>query len=170
MDNKVEFKFDTNTIFSSKINFVEFEYEGRKFKAKKMSAFEGVAVLKTLLTRALPIDLLSDVFAKDGLAGKLFAITDTPNKKDMSVDEFIEFQQRILRNAYEVLPAGDTPVVDKAGNFGVIDVEYNMFLVAYLLVKVIEVNYKDFFVEILQRCGMVEDAKLMTQEIITALG
>lgn len=70
-----------------------------------------------------------------------------------------------MKNVYEKLKSGDVPVIQENGDFGVLDMEENMFLVGFLLLKVIEVNYKDFFLEILQKLGLLEDAQKMMNEV-----
>ena len=124
-----------------------------------------MAVLKEILTKALPIDLLS--FLNDSGAGidKILSMTNSVSKKEMSIDEFVVFQKRLMKNVYEKLKSGDVPVIQENGDFGVLDMEENMFLVGFLLLKVIEVNYKDFFLEILQKLGLLEDAQKMMNEM-----
>ena len=140
-------------------------YEDRTFVIKKMTPFEGIAVLKEILTKALPIDFLS--FLNDSGAGidKILSMTNSVSKKEMSIDEFVVFQKRLMKNVYEKLKSGDVPVIQENGDFGVLDMEENMFLVGFLLLKVIEVNYKDFFLEILQKLGLLEDAQKMMNEM-----
>ena len=122
-------------------------------------------MLKEILTKALPIDLLS--FLNDSGAGidKILSMTNSVSKKEMSIDEFVVFQKRLMKNVYEKLKSGDVPVIQENGDFGVLDMEENMFLVGFLLLKVIEVNYKDFFLEILQKLGLLEDAQKMMNEM-----
>ena len=83
----------------------------------------------------------------------------------MSIDEFVVFQKRLMKNVYEKLKSGDVPVIQENGDFGVLGMEENMFLVGFLLLKVIEVNYKDFFLEILQKLGLLEDVQKMMNEM-----
>ena len=40
---------------------VTVEYENRTFIVKKMDPLEGIAVLKELLTKAMPLDLLGGI-------------------------------------------------------------------------------------------------------------
>lgn len=139
------------------------KYENREFIIKKMTPFKGIAVLKTLLTRALPIDLLSS-FAEDTAINKMFSgISNT--KKDMTEDEFIELEIELIRMVSEKLKGGDTPVIDDRGNFQVENLENNMLLVTWLLVKVIEVNYKDFFIELLQKAGVIKEVENVPEVI-----
>ena len=86
------------------------------------------------------------------------------NKKEMSIDEFAEFQKRLMKNCYEKLKSGDVAVLQSNGDFGVPGLDNNMLLVGFLLLKVVEVNYKDFFLEILQKLNVLEESqKIMDQ-------
>lgn len=136
---------------------LEDENDVRKFVIKKMVPIEGLAVLKELLTRAMPVDLLGTLSAGDannnigrmlGLAGNV------KMRSEMSIDEFTQFLKRLLKNAYEVLPVGQVQVYNKDGTCNINNFEDDMFLNLWLIAKVIEVNYKDFFIEALQRAGL----------------
>ena len=158
--------FDMNSVFTGRITKEYVEYEGRTFVVKKMNPLEGISVLKVLLTNALPIDLLSGFLDSDNKFKQMLALMPESTKKhEMSVEDFVLFEKRLLKNAYEILASGEVQVIDEAGNFGVFDIEDNLFLVMFLLVKVIEVNYKDFFLEFLRRLGMLEEMKSMAENL-----
>lgn len=128
------------------------EVEGRTFVIDKMDALESIAVLKELLTKTLPVDLLSTFGDSiSGLIGKAEA-----SKKDMSIEEFILLQKRILRYVFEKLPSGLVPVIDVNYNYGVDDFEKNLNLAISLLLKAIRFNYESFFIEKLQQMGLLE--------------
>ena len=158
--------FDMNSVFTGRITEEYVEYEGRTFVVKKMNPLEGISVLKVLLTNALPIDLLGGFLDSDNKFKQMLALMPESTKKhEMSVEDFVLFEKRLLKNAYEILASGEVQVIDDAGNFGVFDIEDNLFLVMFLLVKVIEVNYKDFFLEFLRRLGMLEEMKSMAENL-----
>lgn len=124
----------------------------RTFVIEKMDALESIAVLKELLTKALPIDLLSTFGdSVSGLIGKTDIL-----KKDMSIDEFVFLQKRILRYVYESLPSGLVPIIDSNYNYSVNDFEQNLDLAVSLLIKAIRFNYESFFLEKLQKMGLLE--------------
>lgn len=158
-----------------RLNQAEIEYENRKFIVKKMNPLEGIAVLKELLTKAMPLDLLGGLLKDEekdkslsGI-GNMLGILDT-RKREMSIEEFVEFEKRLLKNTYEKLKSGDVRVIAENGDFGVEGMEDNMFLLGYLMVKVIEVNYRDFFIEILLKLGVIkkaEDVKEKMSEIMS---
>ncbi len=144
---------------------IKWETEGentRQFVIHKMPVLESISVLKTLLTRVLPLDLLSVLDESGNLAKGLAVIP----KKDMSDEEFTEFTKRLLQNVYEKLPVGETAVIDEVGNYGVMDFEYNLTLALYLLMQVVLVNYKDFFIEILQKLGVQPESSEMPAKLI----
>ena len=149
-----------------RITQIEVKYEDRIFIVKKMTPFEGIAVLKELITKAMPFDLLS-LLNEDDFEGisKVLSVAQGMSKKEMSIDEFVAFQKRLIKNCYEVKKIGEVPVLQNNGDFGVEDLENNMFLVCFLLLKVIEVNYKDFFLEILRKLGMLEGTEGIIQNV-----
>ena len=141
---------------SERVNSKRIKINGRNFEIEKMDALESVAVLKELLSRALPIDLLS-IFGDS-----VKTIAGSVSKRDMTIEEFVELEKRILRYSYEVLPTGLTRVIDNGGNFGVNDLEKDIDSILKLLFEAIRLNYESFFVENLQRMGVLE--KIMPQD------
>lgn len=141
---------------SERENSKRVKINGRNFEIEKMDALESVAVLKELLTRALPIDLLS-IFGDSvkNIAGSV-------SKREMTIEEFVDLEKRILRYSFEVLPTGLTRVIDNGGNFGVNDLEKDIDSILKLLFEAIRLNYESFFVENLQRMGVLE--KIMPQD------
>lgn len=141
-----------------------FEVNDRKFTIKMMEPLYGIAILKELLTRSLPIDLLG-MIDSTGQSSKLQGLVSSSSSagvKPMGIDEFVEFQRRILSYAYEILPSGEVQVIDKFGNYKVMNLENDMALVLRLLVEILKVNYLSFFIEILQNFKILE--KLMPEE------
>ncbi len=134
----------------------------RIFVVKKMNPLLGIAVLKEILFGALPVDLFSDV---EGM-GQVTSMFSNVQKKEMSIDEFVKLERRLLSNVSEKLKSGEVPVIDSAGNYRVSNLENNMFLNGYLMVKVVEVNYKDFFLELFQKFKTFGETK---KEILEAM-
>lgn len=148
---------------SARENMKRLEYSNRKFEIQKMDALESLAVLKELLTRALPFDIMS-IFGSEisqlmgsKQMGGIGSLLDS--KKDMSIDEFILLQKRILKYSYEILPSGPVQIVTSAGDFGVMDVDKDLALILKLLVESVRLNYESFFIEMLQSIGIVEKAE-----------
>lgn len=128
------------------------EINDRTFIIEKMDALESIAVLKEILTKTLPLDLLSTFGdSVSNIVGRI----DFP-KQDMSIDEFIRLQKRILKYVFESLPSGMVPVIDSNNNYAVNDFEKNLNLAVSLLFKAIRFNYESFFIETLQKMGLLE--------------
>lgn len=128
------------------------EIDNRTFIIEKMDALESIAVLKEILTKTLPLDLLSTFGdSVSSLVGRI----DSP-KKDMSIDEFIRLQKRILKYVFESLPSGMIPIIDSNNNYAVDDFEKNLDLAVSLLFKSVRFNYESFFLEKLQKMGLLE--------------
>ena len=133
------------------------EIDGRTFVIHLMPAAYSVAILKELLTRAMPIDLLS-IFDIGGInVGK--TVGDLGAKNAMSVEEFVEFQNKLLMYVQERLAGAEQDVVDREGNYLVQDLEFNIDLYTQLLLKVVSVNYKDFFIAKLKKLSQLLNLK-----------
>lgn len=130
--------------------------DGRQFIIKKMPAAESMSVLKEILTRSLPIDLLSLINVEGKSIGSTLSSSGLGQGSQMSIDEFSKFQMRLMKNVSERLPGGDIEVVDSLGNFKVEDLEFNLDLFLTLLLKVVSVNYKDFFIEKMKKLGFLD--------------
>lgn len=135
----------------------------RTFIIKRMPAMPALSNLKTLLTRALPLDLFSALDESGFMTKALGAVS---NKKEMSDIEFELFMKKLLSYTSEKLPSGEVKIIDDAGNFGVIDMEYNLALVSYLLMQTVLVNYKDFFIEMFHRLEEATGQSIELPEII----
>lgn len=136
------------------------EIQGRKFVIKMFPAVEGLAVLKELITRAIPFDLFSGIGVGGNSISDLIKSFGVDNSKSqMSIDEFAAFEKRLLRCVDARLKDGDEPILDEDGAYQVVDIEHNMTLVLKLLMEVVRVNYKDFFLETLK------ELKLLKQKI-----
>lgn len=121
----------------------EGEETERTFVIKKFPALKSINILKKLLTATLPIDLLS-MLDTDGALGNQLALPQ--RNTQMSDDEFTELCKDILRAAYEKLPAEDVRIIDEVGNYRVSDIEYDLDLHVWLLIKILLFNFKDFFI------------------------
>lgn len=140
-----------------------YEIDGRIFIIKKFPAAESMSVLKELLSKSLPIDL----FSMMNVGGKNLGQTlreyglGNSNKNQMSIDEFTDLQMRLMKCVQERLKGGDESVIDNLGNYKVEDLEYNLELFSSLLLKVVSVNYKDFFIEKMKKLGLLEKIEEM---------
>ena len=137
------------------------EINNRKFVIHLMPAAFSIAVLKELLSRALPIDILS-LFDIGGInvGSKLseYGLGSASNNM-MSMEEFAKFQNKLLLNVQERLPGMDQDVIDQNGNYMVEDLEFNIDLFSKLILKVVSVNYKDFFIEKLKQLKVIANTE-----------
>lgn len=124
--------------------------EDREFILRKMPAAKGYAILAETLTKALPLNIIGS--ALEDFVPK--ALLNLDNKQQMSMAELEQLQLRLLSSVSEQLPGGVTAIVDSKGHFQVEDLEDDMLLFGQLLIKVLEFQYKDFFLEILAKLGI----------------
>lgn len=138
------------------------ELEGRKFVIHKLPAAESYGILADILTKAMPINLIGSALESFLPAGLL---AQAAGKQSMTRAELQDLQMTILRAASEVLPAGETPVLDSQGFFQVEDLEYNMALFGALIAETMKWQYADFFTDALRKIGFeLEDPEgLKTQ-------
>jgi hypothetical protein len=130
----------------------------RRFKVQKYPAIDGLKVAKVFAAKILPvfqtfIPLIGE--ARKGLANEehifsnlgqylsLDGIAATLDK--VEPDDLDYIMQKSLQNVYEVLPAGDAPVMNSDGTYGVMDVEFDTLLVLRLVCEVILWGVGDFF-------------------------
>ena len=137
--------------------FEVIELQGRKFVIRMFPAAEGLAILKELMTRALPMDLLSNVaIGGQSVGEKLKGFGFDNSKSAMSIDEFAAFEKRLLTCVDARLKDGDEQIINEDGTYNVVDIEYNLSLVMKLLLEVVRVNYKDFFVDSLKELKVLK--------------
>ena len=74
----------------------------------------------------------------------------------MSIDEFAAFEKRLLTCVDARLKDGDEQIINEDGTYNVVDIEYNLSLVMKLLLEVVRVNYKDFFVDSLKELKVLK--------------
>lgn len=124
--------------------------EGRTFRLQKLPAAKAYAILVEILTKALPIELLSSAF-QDFLPAIPRHIQGKPM---MSMEEMEALQLIVLSAVSEKLKGGWTPVVDSQGHFQVEELEDDMLLFGTLFAKAVEFQYGDFFTGLLSRLGI----------------
>lgn len=138
--------------------------EGRTFRLQKLPAAKAYAILVEIMTKALPVDLLSSAF-QDFLPATFRNIKGKPA---MSMEEMETLQLKLLSAVSEELKGGWTPVVDSHGHFQVEDLEDDMLLFGTLLVRVVEFQYGDFFTGLLSRLGItLEEPEELPEKLKT---
>lgn len=128
----------------------QIELDGRQFILHKLPAAKSYALLVEMLTKALPIGLISGALEDFVPAGVL----SSAGKQQVTAEEIEALQLKLLQGVEEVLPAGPTKIIDSQGHFKVPDLEDDMLLFGQLLVDVVGWQYKDFFTVILSKIGM----------------
>lgn len=141
----------------------------RTFHIRRMTPFAAIAILKELLTRAMPINLLE---AMDMLGNEdetkstyesLLNLTSSA-KPTMSMEEFEDLQKKIIGYVDEELKGTTVKVIDEYGNFNVPDLEYDLTLYMKLVIRVIVVNYKDFFIGVLRNFHLISPMNQSPEE------
>lgn len=132
------------------------ELSGREFIIKKLPAMAAYSLLVEFLTKGMPMNIIGSALEQFVPANML----SSAGKQVMTEADMERIQRKLISCVSEVLPAGPTPVIDSQGYFQVEDMEYNMFLFGQLLVKVVDFQYHDFFIEALDKLGVrVEDSE-----------
>ena len=146
--------------------FEEVEIDGRSFIIHMMPAQISMAILKELASRSLPVDLFSMFSIGEINVGQKLKEYGLGNSSNvMPMDEFIELEMKLLKYVDERLPGNDVQVVDELGNYQVQNLEYNLDLFSSLILKVLGVNYKDFFINKLKKLGlMLKDKDEVNQD------
>ena len=140
----------------------EIELEGRQFILHKLPAAKSFALLVEILTKALPVSLISGALEDFVPAGVL----SVAGKQPVTAEELEALQLKLLQGVEEVLPAGPTAIVDSQGHFKVPDLEDDMLLFGQLLVKPVGWQYKDFFTGILSKLGItLEDPEALLKKL-----
>ena len=131
----------------------QIELDGRQFILHKLPAAKSYALLVEMLTKALPIGVISGALEDFVPAGVLNAA----GKQPVTAEEIEALQLKLLQGVEEVLPAGPTKILDSQGHFKVPDLEDDMILFGQLLAKAVGFQYKDFFTGILNKVGITLD-------------
>ena len=134
--------------FKKRVTENELTIEGRTFRLRKFDPLLGNYILMKLFTMTLPFgigDILKQAATKNT---EMSAIASANTKTEMmSKADFLELQRDILSHCYEVLPAGETPVVMQNGQYGIMN--FTMGICMQLLIATIAFNFNDFFEDVL---------------------
>lgn len=129
-------------------NYKIIEVNGRKFRLNKMSARTGTFMLLKI-TKILP-PILENI-SLDQLDEDNFNIKELNLSKllepifDMDEKEFHYIQDNCLKTVEEILPAGAQAVLNDNGQWGVLNIEFDMALVMNLTVQSLWFNLQGFF-------------------------
>ncbi|MBE1304568.1 hypothetical protein G4W71_11100 [Clostridium botulinum] len=126
----------------------DIEINERKFRLNKMDARTGSYMLFNLMKilgpifKNIKVDNIEDISLDDiNLTDLVSSIFNLPE------NEFRYIQDNCLKVVEELLPAGPAKILDKYGNFGVMDIEFNTGLLMNLTIQSLVFNVKGFFEE-----------------------
>ena len=108
---------------------------GRQWAIKKFDAFTGSYIAYALLGQMLP----------GGMDSMVRGETSEKPTSIMSKKDFISIQKDCLSVCYEVLPAGDIPIIGENGNWGVQNIENDSSTVIALTIHALLFNISSFF-------------------------
>lgn len=147
------------------------ELQNRTFIIRRLPAAEGLAVLKELMTRTVPLDIFSNIDIGGQSLENLLSNFGGQNKSLMSIDEFAALENRLMKCVSEKFPRDEINVIGEYGEYLVEDLEDNIELFFDLIVKVIIFNYKDFFLKKMEALGLIEkiNQDKPSQELIQSL-
>ncbi|KIN80938.1 phage tail assembly chaperone [Clostridium botulinum] len=129
--------------------YEEIEINGRKFRLNKLDARTGSYMLFkftkiiTPILKGLKIENINDI--GDIKISDLNFTEVAASIFDLPEEEFRYIQDNCLRVVEEILPAGPAKVLDKYGNFGVMDIEFDTALLMNLTIQSLVFNVKGFF-------------------------
>lgn len=131
-------------------NYKDIEISGRKFRLNKLNARTGTFMLLKI-TKILPPILENINLDKLDLDSDNINIKDLNLTKalepifNMDEKEFNYIQDNCLKTVEELLPAGPQPVLNEVGQWGVLDIEFDMALVMNLTLQSLWFNLQGFF-------------------------
>lgn len=129
-------------------NYKDIEIDDRKFRLNKLNARTGTFMLLKI-TKILPPILENLDFDKldtENLNLKDLNLTKILSPIfDMDEKEFTYIQDNCLKTVEELLPAGPQPILNDNGQWGVINIEFDMALVMNLTLQSLWFNLQGFF-------------------------
>lgn len=120
----------------------ELQIDGRTFKVTSFDPLLGNYIMVQLFTMVLPFGI-GDALKSAMPNTESIPTVNTPDAKVMGKAEFLELQRDILSNCYEILPAGQAPVVRQNGTYGIEN--FTMSIALQLLIACVAFNFSDFF-------------------------
>lgn len=132
------------------ILYKDIEINERKFRLNKLDARTGSFLLFRLIKIIAPLFKNLDINKNEGEeASNLMDdinITELVSSIcDLPEDDFRFIQDNCLQVIEEVLPAGPSKVIDKYGNYCILDVEFDTMLLMNLTIQSLVFNLKGFF-------------------------
>lgn len=123
--------------------------EERTFFIKKMNAKSSLKLAKTILAKSLPA---FSIFLEERKTKQVETIKENDmflaiqncldTLEDKDLDKVID---TALQHCSKVLPAGNAPILNADGSYGVVGVDTDVILTLRLVVEVLVFNYEGFF-------------------------
>lgn len=116
--------------------------DGKSYSIQKFDAFTGIKLIRLILAKLSPVIpmLTKEEADEQDYMALVFQILDCVSDEDLS-----NLVSKCLQVCYENLPAGQQPVMDSQGHYGVPDVEHDMVLVVKLCIEALKWGAADFF-------------------------
>lgn len=119
------------------------DIDGERYVIQKFPAIVGLQIARLVITKATPlISVLEQEEITDEAVEKVLEVFGSISDEDIS-----ELVTKCLRFCYKVLPAGNQAIIDKAGNYGVDGIEYDLKKTVRLCYECIAWGASDFFAE-----------------------
>ena len=120
------------------------EIDGENYSIKKFTAIQGLQIAKMVISKFSP--LLPYLDGSDDVPPE--AILQMMQAIGTMSDEDVEnLVKKCLKCCYKQFPAGPQPVIDKMGNYGVDNVEFDLVKTCRLCIEAIKWGVSDFFGE-----------------------
>ncbi|NFC29240.1 hypothetical protein EXM98_04655 [Clostridium botulinum] len=124
----------------------DIEINERKFRLNKMDARTGSFMLFKLMKILTPIFKNIKVDNTEDISLDDINLTDLMSSIfDLQEDEFRYIQDNCLKVVEEILPAGPSKVIDKYGNYCILNIEFDTALLMNLTIQSLVFNVKGFF-------------------------
>ena len=126
--------------------FTTVTIDGVEYRIEKFGVIPGFQIARLMLAKGVPVlSLLEKMDERDDNGVVIEAVGALLNA--LSDDDIAALVTKCLSVCTAVLPAGDQPVMDINGHFGVADVEHNLPLALRLCIHAIKWGASAFFGE-----------------------
>lgn len=130
------------------ILYKDIEINGRNFRLNKLDARTGSFMLLRLINILAPLFKNIDFHEgeESSVAMDDINLTELVSSIcDLSEEDFRFIQDNCLQIVEELLPAGPAKVLDKYGNYCVLDIEFDTMLLMNLTIQSLVFNLSGFF-------------------------
>ena len=118
--------------------------DDENYSIRKFTAIQGLQIAKLIISKFTPIIQYIDNTEEMPPEAVFTLMQSIGTMSDEDVENLVK---KCLRCCFKVMPAGLQAVIDKAGNYGVDGVEYDLVKVCKLCIEAIKWGTADFFGE-----------------------